>query len=87
MNRPAPVKPDNFFIMIFHALRQRRVPLVLRIASHSLLLVMSAVNRLDMTALSMLERLDDGLAEHVVHGRKSPRYSRRWHGGRARWQR
>ena len=34
--------------------------------SHSLLLVMSAVNRLDMTALSMLERLDDGLAERGI---------------------
>ena len=43
MNRPAPVKPDNFFIMIFQALRQRRVPLVLRIASHSLLLVALAM--------------------------------------------
>ncbi|WP_061237426.1 AhpA/YtjB family protein [Ectopseudomonas composti] len=43
MNRPAPAKPDNFFIMIFHALRQRRVPLVLRIASHSLLLVALAM--------------------------------------------
>lgn len=43
MNRPAPVKPDNFFLMIFHALRQRRVPLVLRIASHSLLLVALAM--------------------------------------------
>lgn len=43
VNRPAPVKPDNFFIMIFHALRQRRVPLVLRIASHSLLLVALAM--------------------------------------------
>ena len=43
VNRPAPVKPDNFFIMIFQALRQRRVPLVLRIASHSLLLVALAM--------------------------------------------
>ncbi len=43
VNRPAPVKPDNFFILIFHALRQRRVPLVLRIASHSLLLVALAM--------------------------------------------
>ncbi|MGQ7959648.1 AhpA/YtjB family protein [Pseudomonas sp. SP16.1] len=43
MNRPAPVKPDNFFLLIFHALRQRRVPLVLRIASHSLLLVALAM--------------------------------------------
>ena len=43
MNRPAPVKPDNFFILIFHALRQRRVPLVLRIASHSVLLVALAM--------------------------------------------
>lgn len=34
--------------------------------SHSLLLVMSAVNRLDMTALAMLERLDDGLAERGI---------------------
>jgi uncharacterized membrane protein affecting hemolysin expression len=43
VNRPAPVKPDNFFLLIFHALRQRRVPLVLRIASHSLLLVALAM--------------------------------------------
>ncbi|PZP25220.1 AhpA/YtjB family protein [Pseudomonas kuykendallii] len=43
MNRPAPVKPDNFFLLIFHALRQRRVPLALRIASHSLLLVALAL--------------------------------------------
>jgi len=34
--------------------------------SHSLLLVMSAVNRLDMTALAMLERLDEGLAERGI---------------------
>jgi len=43
VNRPAPVKPDNFFLLIFHALRQRRVPLALRIASHSLLLVALAL--------------------------------------------
>lgn len=43
MNRPAPVKPDNFFLLIFHALRQRRVPLALRIASHSLFLVAAAL--------------------------------------------
>ncbi|CAD5106531.1 AhpA/YtjB family protein [Zestomonas carbonaria] len=43
MNRPAPVKPDNFFLLIFHALRQRRVPIALRIASHSLLLVALAL--------------------------------------------
>ncbi|AYC34527.1 HAMP domain-containing protein [Pseudomonas cavernae] len=43
MNRPAPVKPDNFFLLIFHALRQRRVPIALRIASHSLLLVIAAL--------------------------------------------
>ena len=39
MNRPAPVKPDNFFILLFNALRRRRVPISLRIVSHSLLLV------------------------------------------------
>jgi len=43
VNRPAPIKPDNVFLLIFHALRQRRVPLVLRIASHSLLLVTLAL--------------------------------------------
>ncbi|OEC34307.1 Uncharacterized membrane protein affecting hemolysin expression [Pseudomonas cuatrocienegasensis] len=43
MNRPAPVKPDNFFLLLFNALRQRRVPLALRIASHSLLLVALAL--------------------------------------------
>ncbi|MBE7377240.1 AhpA/YtjB family protein [Pseudomonas lopnurensis] len=43
MNRPASVKPDNFFLMICRALRQHRVPLVLRIASHTLLLVALAL--------------------------------------------
>ncbi|WP_369960107.1 AhpA/YtjB family protein [Pseudomonas benzenivorans] len=43
MNRPVPVKPDNFFLLLFQALRQRRVPLALRIASHSLLLVALAL--------------------------------------------
>lgn len=39
MNRPAPVKPDNFFLLLFNAVRRRRVPISLRIVSHSLLLV------------------------------------------------
>ncbi|MDP3815457.1 AhpA/YtjB family protein [Pseudomonas sp.] len=43
MNRPAPVKPDNFFLLLFQALRQKRVPLALRIVSHSLLLVALAL--------------------------------------------
>ncbi|WP_339414489.1 AhpA/YtjB family protein [Pseudomonas sp. EA_35y_Pfl2_R5] len=43
MNRPAPVKPDNFFLLLFQALRQRRIPLALRIVSHSLLLVALAL--------------------------------------------
>ena len=43
MNRPNPAKSDNFFILLFQALRQRRIPLVLRIASHSLLLVALAL--------------------------------------------
>ncbi|MEX5363778.1 histidine kinase [Pseudomonas guariconensis] len=43
MNRPTPVKPDNFFLMIFRALRQRRVPLALRIASHNIVLVALAL--------------------------------------------
>lgn len=43
MNRPASVKPDNFFLMLYRAVRQHRVPLVLRIASHTLLLVALAL--------------------------------------------
>ncbi len=43
MNRPPSVKPDNFFLLIYRALRQRRGPLVLRIASHTLLLVTLAL--------------------------------------------
>lgn len=43
MNRPSPVKPDNFFLLLFQALCQRRIPLALRIASHSLLLVALAL--------------------------------------------
>ena len=43
MNRPASVKPDNFFLMLYRAVRQHRVPLVLRIAAHTLLLVALAL--------------------------------------------
>ncbi|CAM3869324.1 hypothetical protein CCOS865_05151 [Pseudomonas reidholzensis] len=43
MNRPTPVKSDNFFLMLFHALRQRRVPLALRIASTNIFLVAMAL--------------------------------------------
>lgn len=39
MNRPAPVKSDNFFLVLFGALRRRRVPIALRTVSHSLVLV------------------------------------------------
>ena len=35
MNRPTPVKTDNFFLLIFRALRHRRVPIALRIADIS----------------------------------------------------
>ena len=43
LNRPVPVKPDNFFLMLFHAVARRRIPLVLRIVSHTLLLVVLAL--------------------------------------------
>ncbi len=43
MNRPTPVKTDNFFLLIFRALRHRRVPIALRIASHNVLLVALAL--------------------------------------------
>lgn len=39
MNRPAPVKSDNFFLVLFGALRRRRLPIALRTVSHSLILV------------------------------------------------
>lgn len=39
MNRPAPVKSDNFFLVLFAALRRRRLPIALRTVSHSLVLV------------------------------------------------
>src|SRR5690606_13710859 len=39
VNRPAPVKPDNFFVLLFNALRRRRVPIALRLVSFSLNLV------------------------------------------------
>ncbi len=43
MTRPTSVKPDNFFLLIFHALRQRRIPLALRIVSHTVVLVALAL--------------------------------------------
>jgi uncharacterized membrane protein affecting hemolysin expression len=43
VNRPTPVKTDNFFLLIFRALRHRRVPIALRIASHNVFLVALAL--------------------------------------------
>jgi membrane protein len=43
VNRPTPVKTDNFFLMIYRALSQRRMPLALRIASHNIFLVALAL--------------------------------------------
>jgi uncharacterized membrane protein affecting hemolysin expression len=43
VNRPTPVKTDNFFLLIFRALRHRRVPIALRIASHNVILVALAL--------------------------------------------
>ena len=43
MNRPTPVKTDNFFLLIIRALRHRRVPIALRIASHNVILVALAL--------------------------------------------
>ncbi|MDZ5604253.1 histidine kinase [Pseudomonas sp. RP23018S] len=43
MIRPTPVKTENFFVMLFRALRQRRIPLVLRIASHTVFMVALAL--------------------------------------------
>ena len=43
MNRPSPVKTDNFFLLIFRALRDRRVPIALRIATHNVILVALAL--------------------------------------------
>ncbi|RZA21519.1 MAG: HAMP domain-containing protein, partial [Proteobacteria bacterium] len=43
MNRPTPVKTDNFFLLIFRAVRHRRVPLALRIAFTNIVLVAIAL--------------------------------------------
>ncbi|MBD1554933.1 AhpA/YtjB family protein, partial [Pseudomonas typographi] len=43
MNRPTPVKNDNFFLLIFRALRHRRTPIALRVASHNVILVAVAL--------------------------------------------
>lgn len=43
MNRPAPVKPDNLFVLLLNALRRLRVPIGVRIVSHSLLLVVAVM--------------------------------------------
>ncbi|MFF7706318.1 AhpA/YtjB family protein [Pseudomonas sp. NPDC007930] len=43
MNRPSPVKNDNFFLLIFRALRHRRTPIALRVASHNVVLVAVAL--------------------------------------------
>jgi len=43
VNRPTPVKTDNFFLLIFRALRHRRVPIALRIASLNVVLVALAL--------------------------------------------
>jgi len=44
VNRPTSVKTDNFFLMIYRALSQRRVPLALRIACTNIFLVALALS-------------------------------------------
>ena len=65
MNRPAQVKPDNFFLLLFNALRQRRVPLALRIASHSLLLVALALVIYAWLMGMQFKKAMDGQAEAI----------------------
>jgi len=43
VNRPTPVKNDNFFLLIFRSLRHRRSPIALRIAIHNIVLVAVAL--------------------------------------------
>jgi uncharacterized membrane protein affecting hemolysin expression len=43
VNRPTPVKNDNFFLLIFRSLRHRRSPIALRIALHNIILVAVAL--------------------------------------------
>jgi uncharacterized membrane protein affecting hemolysin expression len=43
VNRPTPVKTDNFFLLIFRVVRHRRVPLALRIAFTNIVLVAIAL--------------------------------------------
>ena len=66
MNRPASVKPDNFFLMLYRAVRQHRVPLVLRIASHTLLLVALAIGVLVLEALLAITVLLWGYGASLV---------------------
>ena len=39
VNRPDPLKNDNFFIALFTAISKRRIPIALRLACHSVVLV------------------------------------------------
>lgn len=43
MSRPAPVKSDNIFLVLYQVLTLRRTPIVLRVVVHSLLLVGAAL--------------------------------------------
>src|SRR5690606_41658755 len=82
VNRPAPLKPDNFFLMIYRALRQHRVPLVLRIASHTLLLVALALIIyawvIGMQFKHAMEQQADALGQSLVTRPPPPAPDRRW---------
>ncbi|TBU94584.1 histidine kinase [Stutzerimonas kirkiae] len=70
MKRPSSVKPDNFFLLLYRALFQRRVPLVLRIVSHTLLLVALALAIyawvMGMQFRSAMEQHADALGQSLV---------------------
>lgn len=62
MSRPASVKSDNIFLVIYHALTLRRTPIVLRVVLHTLLLVGAA---LALYAAGMVLQLRHAMHQHV----------------------
>jgi len=78
VNRPASLKPDNFFLLIYRALRQRRIPLALRVVAHTLLLValvtgliisiLQAATQINEMTLSFIPKIISVFVAIVVAG-------------------
>lgn len=74
MSRPSPVKPDNFFIQLANAFAKRRAPIIVRVLSHTLILLAITMLvfiwvtniQLDQTSAQLAASVGNSLQQQTV---------------------